>query len=518
MAFEVGTAANMEDFFTKILNFLTTSPALVEANQQWEVLEVYRDNLESLAINFTEVDSSVAGGKRPIHGMRRDNRTLGSDNPITASSIGAVQGGGVVAGTSHMTMKLRVAKEITSVRLRSPYSSAVSTMISNFRLQYSDDGATWTTALTVSSNPTYTMGEQKSFNVPVATGPHLYWRLRIDSLQNGSTTATTAYWDSVLLMTASGEIANHFGSECVLKARGNAGADAIYTGLATEYDSAAGWYNLFINGYTGYDPNVTSWFEQPGALPSYRNQQGGYTLAVPMVPLWNDQMPYWFAASGRSFRFGVKVSTQYEGGYMGFILPYATPGQYPYPLAIGGSLVPTSGSRSDVWRYSFNSFRHSVFVCPGCGGDPNASAESVDTTLYLRLPDGTWGFVGQRYTRSGSDPNSIIASGYSGGTAPTFSGPRRGMWPLSTRHHGNTAGFARRDYREIMGGGYLTQPLIIHQRLPFAAVWGELEGVYQISGFSNAAENTAVVGGKNHIILQNVARTEVHEYWSLELS
>lgn len=106
MAFEVGTAANMEDFFTKILNFLTTSPALVEANQQWEVLEVYRDNLESLAINFTEVDSSTAGGKRPIHGMRRDNRTLGSDNPTSANSTGAVQGGGVVAGTSHMTMKL----------------------------------------------------------------------------------------------------------------------------------------------------------------------------------------------------------------------------------------------------------------------------------------------------------------------------------------------------------------------------------------------------------------------------
>ena len=38
-----------------------------------------------------------------------------------------------------------------------------------------------------------------------------------------------------------------------------------------------------------------------------------------------------------------------------------------------------------------------------------------------------------------------------------------------------------------------------------------------ISGFGNAAENTTSFAGKNYIILQNVARTEAHEYWAMEL-
>ena len=95
-------------------------------------------------------------------------------------------------------------------------------------------------------------------------------------------------------------------------------------------------------------------------------------------------------------------------------------------------------------------------------------------------------------------------------------GPAIGVWPTCV--HSTTVGYGTLPYREVLGGGYITQPLILLQRLPTLAVWGELEGVFAISGFSNSSENTTTVGGTNHIVFQNVARTEVQEYWALALT
>ena len=78
----------------------------------------------------------------------------------------------------------------------------------------------------------------------------MYWRIIIDSVQSGTTEVS---WMSMLLLEADGTVANHFGSEAILKAPGNSGNEKIYTGIRSEYDSAAGWYNLFVNGSFGND-------------------------------------------------------------------------------------------------------------------------------------------------------------------------------------------------------------------------------------------------------------------------
>ena len=158
-----------------------------------------------------------------------------------------------------MTWQLRAAREVKTVRLRAPlYTLDVQHMLRNFRLQYSDDGSTWTTALTVSSSPTYATGETKDWAVPGTPGSHLYWRILMDSTQGGST--TTVSWMCMMLLQADGTVANHFGSEVILKGVGNSGTEEIFVGIRSEYDAAAGWYNLFMNGYTGYDANEQSWF------------------------------------------------------------------------------------------------------------------------------------------------------------------------------------------------------------------------------------------------------------------
>lgn len=503
MANEVGTASNLEDLFGKIVSFLTTNAALVAASQQWQVLRQWRDNVVGISVTSL-VESATYNQRRILHSFRYDPRSLGTN--AQTGGTGHVACSSYVAGTSQFTMQLRTAKAVANVRISAPLDSNTTEMLQNFRLQYSDDNSTWTTALTVNSNPVYLVGETKTFAVPGTPGAHVYWRIIIDRKQNGSTTGSV-YWRSLLLLDSGGDIVNHFGSEVLLKATGTSGTDAIYTGIRSEYDAANGWYNLFLNGYTGHDPNETSFFNQPGAI---NNWSAVTPLDVPMVPCWNSAMPYWFRANGRSFSFGVKVSTSFEGGYLGFILPYATPSQYPYPLAVGGSLIPHSSDRSTPWRYSYAHYRHSVFPIPASWGN-NTSLQAAG--LYLRLPDGTWNNFGQRYDTSGT--NAIVEMTQAASSPFARSGLRAGVWPTSVRNVGASA--PRRDYREVLGGGYLLQPLIMHQQQPTDAVWGELEGCMAISGFSNAAENTTTFAGKNYVIFQNVTRTEVHEYWAMAL-
>lgn len=506
MASATGTATDLEDLFGKIIAFLTTNAALVAASQQWQVLRQYRDNVAGITTNL--VENATYANRRILHSFRYEPRSLGTDNPNNTTT-GSTTCTSYVAGTSQITITMRVAKAVATVRIGAALdATGTNGVLQNFRLQYSDDGSAWTTALTVNSNPAYAIGQTRDFAVPGTPGAHIYWRIIIDRIQSG-TASGSCYWRNLLLLDAGGDVVNHFGSEAILKATGNAGADAIYTGIRSEYDAANGWYNLFLNGYTGYDPNVTSWFLQPGAINDYTN---AIPLDVPIVPCWNAAMPYWFRATGRVFSFAVKVSTSFEGGYMGFFLPYASPSQYPYPLAIGGSLTPITSDRSLPWRYSYSHYRHSAFPCPA-SYIGNSSTAQTSAALYARTPDGLWQNFGQRYSPSGTDPSALIEMTYSGSYPFTPSGLRAGVWPTAVRSVGTSG--KRRDYREVLGGGYILQPLILMQRLPTMAVWGELDGCMAISGFSNAAENTTSYAGTNYTIFQNVARTEVHEYWAM---
>jgi hypothetical protein len=502
MAFEIGSASNLEDLFTKIVEFLTTDTALVAAGQEWEVLRIHRDNLAGFTTNMTE--PTAVPHRKSFHTYRYDSRSLNTDTEFTTRT--SYFASTFVAGTSNVTWRLRSFKEVKKVRLRAPvWDSALTFALRDFKLQYSDNGTSWTTALTQTSTPALSLAEWRDYSVPGTPGVHEYWRVICDSSNSG----TTIGWSALLLLDSTDEVVNHFGSEVILKAGGNAGTDEIFTGIRSEYDSAAGWYNLFLNGYTGFDVNETSWFKQPGALPGFG---AANPYAVPMVPCWDSTMPYWFVASGRSFRMAVKVSTSYEGGYLGFILPYATPNQYPYPLLVGGSMVPFADPRSAEWRYSFATPRHSNYSMPGSSSVP--TSVSAWATTYLRSVDGTWLQFGNRpNSTTGVDsinsPSASTTEPYAG------SGSWRSIWPHCVNEQWTTG---KRPYRECAGGGYIVQPCILVQWVPYEAVVGELEGTYQISGYANSSENTTTVNGVDHIILQNGTRTSVHEFWTLSLN
>jgi hypothetical protein len=112
--------------------------------------------------------------------------------------------------------------------------------------------------------------------------------------------------------------------ELILRGPGLAGVDEIFVGIRSDQNVAGDIYNWHIQGATGYLP-LDTWANQPNASPERH------------MALWNQPMPYWFVANGRRIIVAARVSTRVMFIHLGFILPYATPGQYPYPLLIMGS-------------------------------------------------------------------------------------------------------------------------------------------------------------------------------------
>jgi len=493
------TATGAEDLLSRIITFLTTDAQLVTDSQQWIVLRSHRDNILSASSSFAE--QLGAQDMHLIESFRHDGRLL---NTTSTGGAGAyIHAGVFTAGVSNITMQLKTTRDVVAVTLRAASNTGSQYTPTGFTLQHSDDGTTWTTATTVTGEPAWAQGERRTFSFTSA-GAHIHWRFVVDTTAASSIVA----WAEMLLEESDGTIANHFGSDVIFKAPGNSATDQIYTGIRTHSRTSAGWYDFLMGGFTGYDAAEKSVFLQPGALPAYGTTN---PLSWPVVPLWDNSTPFWVAADGRSMRFSAKVSTSYEGGYLGFILPYATPSQYPYPLAVGGSLAVSDTSNRDTdFHYSFVSSKHGVFIGPGVEIRPGA--EFYDAALYLRQSNGFWGYHGNRGTGSEtvSGPSQNLNPPY----APiTFDGYRF-VWPHCMAGQTTTS---RLPYQEAIGGGYILQPCILGQSQPSVEIFGELDGCFSVSGFNNAPENTMTVAAVNYTIFQNSYRTTSHEFWALRM-
>lgn len=258
--------------------------------------------------------------------------------------------------------------------------------------------------------------------------------------------------------------------ELVLRGGGLSGADQIFVGFRTYEDTFADYYNLAVAGFTGYVPGNT-WSSQPGFVESG-------------VPAHNQSISYWIVLNGQRIAFALKVGTPvYESGYVGKMLPYAMPSQYPYPIVVGGMLTGASAT-----RYS-------------------------DTTH-------TMAFKGNR-----ANLKSYWVDG-------TYKQPS--TWPWGN----NWLGGSTMQLRDT-NNNYPVLPVVLYESA--GNVFGELDGVGYVSNFNNTVESVVQVGGSPvtddpgwtvqqrvdaivaaggvaHICLQDVARTSFNDYFTLRLT
>jgi hypothetical protein len=254
-----------------------------------------------------------------------------------------------------------------------------------------------------------------------------------------------------------------------LQGPGLSATDEVFVLVKTYFDAGADYYNWQLNGADAYSDSA-----------DYESQLN--LSANAYVPLWNSAIPYWFVANGRRFIVVAKISTTYQSCYAGLVLPFATPLEYPYPLLIGGS----ASNATDRWSGATNTSTHFV--------DPAAAT-------YLRHVDAAYNAYNN--IRSGinaaaSDYTTHPYGGYDSNYASSF-------WALL---HNDPS------------GAYPLWPITLQDTNIYSATKGViaiLDGCYALSGFSNAAENIVQVDGVDHLVVQNVFRTGISDYWALKL-
>lgn len=175
----------------------------------------------------------------------------------------------------------------------------------------------------------------------------------------------------------------------------------------------------------------------------------------------NNRIDYWLTLNGQRIAGALKVGTPvYEHFYMGKFLPYARPSQYPYPVLSGGTLDPAAAS------VRFSDTTHSFYL------------RGAHNRGRIRTPGG-WV---QGHFWPWRPDNTVVGSTY-----------------------------ILRD----VGGHYPLLPVIVHDGS--ANIYGELDGIFMISGFNNAVENTVTIGGTTYVVMQDVYRTGHGDYYALRL-
>ncbi len=245
-----------------------------------------------------------------------------------------------------------------------------------------------------------------------------------------------------------------------LQGPGLSGTDAIHVNIRQFKNVPSDYYNWQIRGAVAYN-SLVPFDQQPGVSPAAN------------LPLWQSAIPYWVIANGRRFILIAKVSTTYQTLYGGFILPYATSAEMPYPLFVGASA-------STVLRWSDGSYRLSSFW------------DSAQTTSYIRHFDGAWLEIANFQARTDTQRVELT---------PNTCWPWEQDWAIGRNQDAS----------------YGLLPAVLHASYSGANVYGELDGVYFVSGFSNAAEDIMDIGSDDYLVVQSAYRTGRRDYAAIKL-
>lgn len=246
------------------------------------------------------------------------------------------------------------------------------------------------------------------------------------------------------------------------------GTTAPYVGIRTENGTVAAgdYHNWILQGFTGYSSG-SDWDMQPGLISN-----------PPRMLLWNSSISYWFFANDRHFKIVAKVNTVYESCYMGFILPYATPIQLPYPLVIGGSWAGAAD------RYSNLTEAHSSFI-------DNRYNHSTYYTLYLLYGMQWYGFNNKDQIRI--------------------------TYPYATNDsdYGYIADLWQNLYSLIDGGACLLPIIMLATDHTLGGI-GEFQGCYAVVHDSPSAEDEITIGADTYIVFPNTFNTEAYSYFAMK--
>jgi len=289
----------------------------------------------------------------------------------------------------------------------------------------------------------------------------------------------------------------------------------LYFGIRSYEEPGAGVFGWELRGFTGFQdgsPVGSVVFEdQPDASPPT------------YIPLQNTTMTYWIWANERRVVMVVKTGTAYQWFHAGFLDPFATETEYPYPLMVCGS------THDDTVAFNSNALRYSSMINPG-GNDTELPIISNESVMYMRFVDGQW-YPIKNFRVSGSaeaeqtDRNVWPMAGFVGADWPPDSAP-----PAPTREW-------RQQFLSATAGGTPTSLLAqtpgspddITPLYPLTIVWndpsiqaiGEISGVFWISATGGVTSEDEIFDNgvspqQRYLAFQNIHRTDQWEFGAVK--
>lgn len=195
------------------------------------------------------------------------------------------------------------------------------------------------------------------------------------------------------------------------------------------------------------------------------------------VPAHQSLINYFMVCNAQRIALCMRVGTPvYEHGYVGKMFPFARPGEFPFPVVNCGMLTGEAATR-------FSDTSHAM------------GYRGTRANFALRTPNGAW-------TQTDNNP-----------------------WYNATLQFQPSA-------------RYFMLPITLHDASP--NIYGVLDGIYFITGHTNAVENVVQVGGtpvdptgltvaqivtainaaggRAFVVLQDVARTAFNAYIAMEMN
>jgi hypothetical protein len=298
----------------------------------------------------------------------------------------------------------------------------------------------------------------------------------------------------------------------------------IFFAIQTYGLSTTGYYNWQIRGLTGFAQNspITDYValeDQPGMSPPV------------FLTLQNTTMTYWFMATERRVMGCVKTGTSYQPFYIGFLNPFATDAEYPYPMAITGT------AHTEATIFSSNNITTSSGIINPAGNNNSALPTqgqpfpAHEATGFVRFTDGNWYGI-KHFNQSGG--NEAILTGGSGGYCHVFptaesltTAPNEvNRMNVDKRFHlifrsttpGNTP-----DKQVLPGFGspelISLWPATVYHPIDLQLL-GEFDGCYWVSGSGGVTSEDVITDyGESpevdNIVFQNVHRTDVWEFMAM---
>jgi len=168
--------------------------------------------------------------------------------------------------------------------------------------------------------------------------------------------------------------------ECILHNTGLSGLENVLIGIR-EWKYAAGASNAWdLNGYTTFIDDQFWNISGDQHLRTPYDTAWEHFTQLPVLPLIDDTMYYWFFADEQRIIVVAKVQSNYESCYLGFGDRFGSPTDYPYPLIIKGS---SFGNLA----FSSTSNNHHSMVDNIKG---NNSSIIIYSSLVVK-PDNSWG-------------------------------------------------------------------------------------------------------------------------------